>query len=219
MASVPVNGCAQGFVDRQNAAYNVEIQRDTVSQTPFEGNIEKDLATVQNNFHDSGYFENELFEANTHETNDYDNQTYLCNLELDGDFILADFFKDVTGSSDSACCKNDSTNTTYIPTDLFHGYRDISNPRISTAYQAILDFESQTKLQSSDLSDEFTTYNPLEQWTRKYEQHESIAYRLEEPLHDHGRNPYPTKAPVRFSSKRLGDETSVELAKRRTIQQ
>ena len=195
---------AQGTETTKNKENNVEIKENLVPETQLDPRFERDLAAAQDPFHDSGFFETENFQANPHGINGYNNPIDPYDIDLDHDFVLADYFKD-TVSTESAVFKNDTTGTTVIPTDLFHGYHDISNPRASTAYKAILDFENHTKLEASDLCDEFTT--PLQEYARTYERHESIAYRFEHPA-----NPI-------CASKRSSDAVSAEPTKRRKTQQ
>jgi len=205
MTSLPAvnETTAQGTETFKNKENNVEFKDNLVPETELVPGFERDLA-AQDPFHDSGFFEPENFQADSHGVDDYNNTIDPSDLDLDLDFILADFFKD-TSSTELAGLKNDTTGPTVIPNDLFHGYHDIANPRSNTAYKAIVDFENHAKCTPSALGDEFTT--PLHEYARAYERHESIAYRLEHP------------ANAVCASQRSGDAAFVEPAERRKTQQ
>ena len=171
-------GTLQGIETTKNTEDHVVVTfANNEPETPLESNFDSNLPTTLENFHDSGFLETEHFHANTDEINGHDNPTCLDDIDVNVDFILADFIKG-GGSWEFVASKIDAPKTTAIPTDSFDRYHDILNPRASAAYRAILDFQNHAQPRPSDL-DEPTKHTWLQEWVRTYDRHESIACRLE----------------------------------------
>jgi hypothetical protein len=191
MTSYNISGLlAPGMTANKYTGNDWAFQGNTAFEPVYEDNFEADINAITESVgDDSGYFSNDTdtSEANTYDTASYEEPSSHSKVEIEtagSDHQEHNFYPDVAASNQSnhGSIYNGTLNksTTHLEKDSSFGKPAKETRMSKTVYHPVHEYEHKT-LHKYSIKSEACDQRPLEIWKAKHEDHEWLAYRLEQP--------------------------------------